>query len=246
MSGGPPGRLHVGTSGFAYTSWKPAFYPADVPAARFLEFYASQFQTVELNNTFYRFPAEKQLGDWRDRTPDEFAFALKANQRITHFARLRDAGAIARDFVERCGALGGKLGPILFGLHPQTLRDDERLARFLAELPAGRRYAFEFRHSSWLDSTVFERLRDAGAALCLAETDEAPGPREVTAPFVYVRLRKTAYEDVELDAWRTWLGERTSEGCDAFVYVKHDEAGAGPEIARRLLHARRAPAADHS
>ena len=110
------GGIHVGTSGFAYPSWKPAFYPVDLPAARFLEFYAQHFDTVELNNTFYRFPGEKQLHDWVARTPDGFLFALKANQRITHFARLKNAGDTTRDFVTRCGLLGPKLGPILFGV----------------------------------------------------------------------------------------------------------------------------------
>lgn len=228
-------RLHVGTSGFAYTGWKPSFYPSDLPASRFLEFYAERFDTVELNNTFYRFPSESQLRDWEGRTPAGFRFSLKANRRITHFARLKNAGETAREFVGRCAVLGAKLGPILFGLHPRTTRDDERLARFLSELPADGRYAFEFRHPSWLEPPILDRLRDASAALCVAESDEAATPREATAQFVYVRLRKTAYTDAELADWRRWLKEQTGEGREGFVYVKHDEAGQGPQIARRLL-----------
>jgi len=226
--------LHVGTSGFAYPTWKPAFYPPEVPQSRFLEFYAGRFDTVEINNTFYRFPAEKQLLEWRERTPAGFTFAVKANQRITHFARLKDVGDLTRDFVERCRTLGPKLGPILFGLHPKTARDDERLARFLDELPAGGRYAFEFRHPSWLEAAVLDRLRNANAALCVAESDDAATPREATANFVYVRLRKSAYADPELASWRNWLEERLAEEKEAFVYVKHDEVGAGSEIASRL------------
>jgi uncharacterized protein YecE (DUF72 family) len=227
-------RLHVGTSGFAYPTWKPAFYPADLPQSRFLEFYAERFDTVELNNTFYRFPAEKQLADWAQRTPEGFRFGLKANQRITHYARLKNAGETARDFVERCQALGTKLGPILFGLHPQTARDDDRLTRFLAELPESGRYAFEFRHPSWLDPAVLELLRAAKAALCVAESEEMTAPREATADFVYVRLRKAAYADSELEDWRKWLAGQVAAGREAFVYVKHDDAGMGAEIARRL------------
>ncbi|MBA2563865.1 MAG: DUF72 domain-containing protein [Gemmatimonadetes bacterium] len=227
--------MRVGTSGFAYPSWKPAFYPPDLPASRFLEYYAERFDAVELNNTFYRFPAEKGLRDWHDRTPSGFCFALKANQRITHFARLKGTGDLTRDFLGRCGALGTKLGPVLFGLHPQTARDDERLARFLEDLPRGGRYAFEFRHPSWLDAAVLDRLRDAGAALCLAETEEVATPREATADFVYVRLRKAAYADEELADWRRWLDAQAGAGREAFVFVKHDEAGEGPAIARRLL-----------
>ena len=234
---GPAGaaaRLHVGTSGFAYPTWKPAFYPPDLPQSRFLEFYAERFDTVELNNTFYRFPSEKQLRDCVARTPDGFSFAVKANQRITHFARLKGAGEVTRDFVERCRTLGARLGPILFGLHPKTARDDERLARFLEELPAGARYAFEFRHPSWLEPPVFDRLRQANAALCVAEADETAAPREATADFVYVRLRKTGYSDGELAEWQGWLERQVAEGREAFVYVKHDEAGEGARLASRL------------
>jgi uncharacterized protein YecE (DUF72 family) len=188
-----------------------------------------------VNNTFYRFPAEKQLADWRERVPPQFSFAVKANQRITHYARLRNAGDLTREFVARCSALAPKLGPILFGLHPKTARDDERLAGFLADLPHGGRYAFEFRHSSWLTADVFELLAQAGAALCVAESDEASAPREATADFVYVRLRKTTYSEEELADWATWLRDQLTQRREAFVYVKHDEAGAGPEIARRLV-----------
>ena len=242
---GPEGvaRLRVGTSGFAYPGWKPAFYPPDLPASRFLEFYAGRFDTVELNSTFYRFPSERQLADWRDRTPAGFAFALKANQRITHFARLTgEAPRIAAEFVDRCRLLGPKLGPILFGLPPRAERDDERLGRFLEALPRGVRYAFEFRHPGWLAPEVLAILRAAGAALCLAETEEASPPREATAGFVYVRLRRTAYADPELADWRRWLDAQASAGREAFVYVKHDEAGAGPAIGRRLLAADGPPA----
>ena len=144
---------------------------------------------------------------------------------------------MAREFVERCGQLECKLGPILFGLPPQAARDDERLAHFLAELPRGGRYAFEFRHPSWLEPGVLDLLREANAALCVAESDDAAAPREATVEFVFVRLRKTRYEDRELADWREWLNRQLEQGRDVFVYVKHDEAGAGAEIARRLLTA---------
>jgi uncharacterized protein YecE (DUF72 family) len=230
-------RLHVGTSGFAYPGWKPSFYPADLPASRFLEFYAGRFDTVEINQTFYRFPGEVQLADWAARTPEGFTFAVKANRRITHFGPRAEAPAIAREFAERCGGLGPKLGPVLFGFPPKLARDDERLAGLLAALPAGVRCAFEFRHPGWFEAPVLDRLRDAGAALCVAESDEAATPREATAAFVYVRLRKERYADDELASWAAWLGTQVDAGREAFVYVKHDEAGEGAAIARRLVEA---------
>src|SRR6185436_3493044 len=140
------GRVFAGTSGYSYKEWKDAFYPADLPESKFLDFYAGKFSTVEINNTFYRFPAEKLLQGWRDDTPEGFTFAVKANQKITHFGRLQNVDQLTRDFIERTRVLGAKLGPILFQLPPNLRCDEERLAKFLEVMPRGR-YAFEFRHA---------------------------------------------------------------------------------------------------
>jgi uncharacterized protein YecE (DUF72 family) len=229
------GTLRVGTSGYSYPEWRGAFYPEDLKASEFLAFYATRFGTVEINNTFYRFPAEPLLAGWRDGTPAGFSFAVKANQRITHRARLQDTDELARDFVERCRVLGPKLGPILFQLPPSLRRDDDRLALFLAGLPPDTRYAVEFRHESWFDDAVFQALRDAEVALCVAEGEKIETPPLATASFAYVRLRKESYEAKELRRWRHWIEERLDDGQDVYAYLKHDEAGVSPELALRLL-----------
>jgi uncharacterized protein YecE (DUF72 family) len=229
------GTLRVGTSGYSYPEWKGAFYPEDLAASEFLPYYAARFHTVEINNTFYRFPAESLLAGWRDATPDVFCFAVKANQGITHRARLKDADDLTRDFVERCRTLGAKLGPILFQLPPSLRRDDDRLALFLAGLPPDLRYAVEFRNESWFDDAIFQTLRDSEVALCIAEGETIETPPVATAGFAYLRLRKESYEVQELARWRAWIDERLAQGLDVFAYLKHDEAGVSPEVALRLL-----------
>lgn len=229
------GTLRVGTSGYSYSAWKGAFYPKDLKPSEFLAFYATRFGTVEINNTFYRFPTPSLLAGWRDGTPEEFSFAVKANQGITHRARLKDTDELARDFVERCRVLGSKMGPLLFQLPPNFRRDDDRLALFLAGLPPDAGYAVEFRHESWFDDAVFQILRDTEVALCVAEGEKIETPALATAGFAYVRLRKESYEAKELRRWRAWIEERLDEGRDVYAYLKHDEAGVSPELALRLL-----------
>jgi uncharacterized protein YecE (DUF72 family) len=229
------GQIYAGTSGYSYAEWKGAFYPEKLPQKQFLEFYAGRFSTVEINNTFYRFPATSLLEGWRDGTPPGFTFAVKANQGITHKGRLKDVEGLTRDFVERCKLLGGKLGPILFQLPPNLKRDDRRLADFLAILDPRLRYAFEFRHESWFDPEVFNLLGSGGAALCISEDEKLGVPRIATGSFVYARLRRNAYTDEELADWHTWMNGQASDGRDVFVYLKHDEDGASPEYALRLL-----------
>lgn len=229
------GRLWVGTSGYSYKEWKGAFYPEKLPAKRYLEFYSERLSTVEINNTFYRFPTEKLLEGWRAGTPVEFCFAVKANQGITHKGRLEGVETLAREFVERCQSLGAKLGPILFQLPPYFRRDDERLARFLVSLPQESRYAIEFRHVSWFEEPTFEALRSANVAFCVSEGDKLDSPRIATADFCYARLRKETYEAEELRSWRGWFEEQSLAGRDVFAYLKHDEAGVSPENALQLL-----------
>ena len=229
------GTIRAGTSGFSYTEWKGSFYPEKLPQSKFLEYYAENFATVEINNTFYRFPRSDLLEGWRDRTPDGFTFAVKANQGITHKGRLQDVEDLTRDFVERCKLLDHKLGPILFQLPPYFKRDDERLADFLDSLDPRLRYAFEFRHVSWFEDDVFQILSNGGAALCVSEGDKLDTPRVATGNLVYARLRKEEYSDEELADWHTWMAEQAKLGRDVFAYLKHDEEGASPEYALRLL-----------
>jgi len=227
--------IQAGTSGYSYPEWKGAFYPEKLPQSKFLEFYAGKFTTVEINNTFYRFPRASLLEGWRDGTPAGFSFAVKANQGITHRGRLKEVEELTRDFVERCRLLGDKLGPILFQLPPNFKRDDSRLADFLDILDPRLRYAFEFRHASWFDDSVFETLAGSGVALCVSEGDRLDTPRIATGRFVYARLRKDEYTDAELADWHTWMQSQAREGREVFAYLKHDEEGASPEYALRLL-----------
>lgn len=231
----PAGRISAGTSGYAYPEWKGAFYPEDLPQKKFLDYYATRFDTVEVNNTFYRFPRESMLQGWRETTPEGFTFAVKANQGITHRARLKEVEELTRDFVERCRLLGDKLGPILFQLPPNFKRDDARLDEFLSALDPRLRYAFEFRHPSWFDDRIMGTLSDSGVALCVSEGDSLDTPRLATGGFVYARLRREDYADADLASWRSWLEEQAAAGRDAFVYLKHDEEGTSPEYALRLL-----------
>jgi uncharacterized protein YecE (DUF72 family) len=228
-------QIIAGTSGYSYPEWKGSFYPEKLPQSKFLEFYSRRFSTVEINNTFYRFPRASLLEGWRDGTPDGFTFAVKANQRITHKGRLREVEEPTRDFVEQCRLLEDKLGPILFQLPPNFKRDDERLADFLHILDPRLRFAFEFRHESWFDEAVYEILSESGAALCISEGDKLDTPKVATGRFVYARLRKDEYNDKELADWHTWMSEQAAAGRDVFAYLKHDEEGTSPEYALRLL-----------
>ncbi|AHG93524.1 protein of unknown function DUF72 (plasmid) [Gemmatirosa kalamazoonensis] len=218
----------AGTSGYAFEEWKGPFYPPTLHADELLPFYAGRFPTVEINNSFYRLPKTQVLLDWAAQVPESFRFAIKASQRITHFARLKPDCAEALGFLlKNTAALGDKLGAILFQLPPNMKRDDERLRAFLALLPAGRRYTIEFRHESWFDETVFGALREHDVALCAIEQADFAAPVVGTASWGYVRLHRLDYDDAALGAWAERIA---AEGwSDAYVYFKHDEgAGSGP------------------
>lgn len=227
-------RVLVGTSGYSYKEWKGAFYPKDLPAARFLPFYAAHLPTVEVNNTFYRMPTAKLIEDWAGEVPESFTFAVKAPQRITHIAKLEKVGDVVDTFVRVVRGLGPRLGPLLFQLPPFMRKDVPRLAEFLARAPAGVRIAIEFRHPSWFDDEVWAALRAANAALCIAETDKLESPLVATARWGYVRLRRDDYPDAILEEWARRI--RGQPWDDVFVYLKHDEGNA-PAVARRLTDA---------
>jgi uncharacterized protein YecE (DUF72 family) len=225
-------ELLAGTSGFSYKEWLGHFYPERLPASEMLRYYAERFPTVEINNTFYRMPAESMLSQWAEQVPDRFAFTLKAPRRITHELRLREAQSHVAEFVRRAGALGDKLGVLLFQLPPYLRKDLPRLRDFLALLPADRRVAFEFRHASWQDEEVYEALRGRNAILCVTDTDEGDTPLVVTADSGYVRLRRTHYEDAELGAWAARIAAQPVERT--YVYFMHEDEALGTRFARRL------------
>jgi uncharacterized protein YecE (DUF72 family) len=234
-------RLFVGTSGFSYKAWKGSFYPADMKDAGMLAYYAAQFDTVELNNTFYRLPNESTLRQWLEQVPPGFRFALKASRTITHLKRLKDVADPVGYLFRVTSTLGDAQGPVLFGLPPNLKLDLDRLNALLDLIPAGVRAAVEFRHPSWHDETVFDALRAHNVALCIAQTDEDETPSVATADWGYLRLRREAYGSHELEAWLRRM--RAQAWGDAFVYFKHEDAGAGPRLARELIDLARLPAA---
>ena len=227
-------NLYVGTSGYAYKEWKGSFYPEDLPAKRMLHYYGEHFRSVEINNTFYRMPTAALLRAWAGEVPADFRFVLKASQRITHQHRLLDADEDVGYLLDVADTLGKRLGALLFQLPPNLKKDAARLDAFLALLPASRRVAFEFRHSSWFDDEVFALLRAHRAALCIAEAEGGlEVPVVATADWGYLRLRRPDYGDAELKIWAQRV--RQQDWQDAFVFFKHEEAGRGPQLAQRLL-----------
>jgi len=232
--GGESSMIRVGTSGYNYPEWRGSFYPEKFPSGKMLPYYAERFSTVEINYTFYRMPNAKTVAGWDAETPPGFSFTLKASQRITHIARLREIGEPLRYFLDTAAGLGPKLGAVLFQLPPNFKKDLGRLGGLLAQLPAGLRCAFEFRHDSWFADDVYERLRAANAALCVADTEDATTPLEVTADWGYLRLRDQGYTAADLEEWSRTIRRVGSGWRDAFVYFKHEEAGAGPALARQL------------
>src|SRR5216110_1206913 len=181
-------RLCVGTSGYNFPEWKGSFYPPKLPTSKWLEYYASKLGTVEINYTFYRMPNAKTVAGWNAATPAAFTFVLKAPQRITHIARLRDVDDPLRYFLETGRKLGPKLGPILFQLPPNFKKDLDRLNDLLTQFPADLRCAWEFRHESWFTDDVYAALRTANAALCVADTKRSTprsSPRPTSATCAY-------------------------------------------------------------
>lgn len=222
-------KIHVGTSGYSFPEWKGAFYPKALPADQMLPYYAARFPTVEINNTFYRLPKESVVLDWAAAVPEAFTFSVKASQRITHHARLKDVNDLMEYLLRVCTALGDKRGPTLFQLPPNMKKDLDRLAAFLPLIPARWKAAIEFRHPSWDDGDVRELLRKHDVALVAAESEDGEAVLAPTASYGYFRLHKPAYEPAELDRWAARLREQSWD--EAWVYFKHDTDTAGPELA---------------
>jgi len=218
--------LYVGTSGFAYDEWRGGFYPEDLKRDAYLGHYATRFPSVEINYTFRRFPSPKTLERWRQQAPEGFRFALKANQRITHTKRLRDADEDVGRFLDLARMLGDRLGPILFQCPPNLPYDESLLAGFLGYLPPDVQATFEFRHPSWEEAKPL--LASQGAGWVDSETDERSVEAIAPGPFAYLRLRKDDYSDEELEAW----AERVAEAVGAGRAVNGSPPHA-PEAVRR-------------
>lgn len=227
-------RLHVGTSGYNFPEWKGSFYPPKLPSAKWLEYYAQQLGTVEINYTFYRTPNAKTVAGWDASTPESFVFVLKAPQKITHIARLRNIDESLRVFLDTVRNLHAKLGAVLFQLPPNFKKDIARLGDLLTQFPSDVRAACEFRHASWWSDDVYELLRSTNTALCIADTEEGTTPEIATANFGYVRLRDEGYGAEELKGWRQRIQALGSAWTDAYVFFKHEEKGVGPKLAREF------------
>ena len=226
-------QLWLGTSGFQYPEWKGAFYPATLPAAKMLRYYAERFSSTESNYSFRTIPSAKTIARWAAETPERFKFSFKAPQRVTHFAKLRECGATLGVFRDAIVPLGTKLGAVLFQLPPTFKKDAALLDSFLDGLPAEMRAAFEFRHDSWFDDGVFGCLRKHRAALCIAESEDLKTPPVATADFGYLRLRREDYSSRDLARWADFV--RSQAGWrEAFVYFKHEETGVGPKFAQQF------------
>ncbi len=225
--------VRAGTSGFQYKPWRGAFYPEDMKERDMLAFYSQQLPTVEINNTFYRMPKASVVEKWASEVGDDFRFVIKASRRITHFKRLKEPEEPLGYLLGSLEHLGSKQGPILFQLPPNMKVNVERLAAFLAALPEETKAAFEFRHASWYDDAVYEVLGAHNASLVMADGDEQAAHRVATADWGYLRLRRIGYDESALKDWAEWVQEQS--WSDAYVFFKHEDAGAGPKMARRFL-----------
>jgi len=231
-------QLYAGTSGFAYAPWKPDFYPAKLPAKKFLSHYATRLNAVEINYTFRRLPSLSTLTNWVEETPEGFCFALKAHQRITHIDRLA-VSEFTGVFFQSIDPLRVKrrLGPVLIQLAPNLPVDLGKLEAFLATAPEGLRLAFEFRNKSWFCEDVYGLLERRNAALCLAESEKLVVPERLTADWVYFRLRKDDYAPAEREEIGAKARQLIAGGRDVFVFFKHEESPAGALYAEELLQA---------
>jgi uncharacterized protein YecE (DUF72 family) len=235
-------EIRIGCSGWNYPHWRERVYPKGVPQRRWLQHYATLFDTVEINNTFYRLPNVSAVQGWVEQSPPEFLFAVKSSRYLTHIRRLRDLdGGLAR-FYERIEPLARspKLGPVLWQLPPTFKRDDERLAEALKSLPAGR-HAFEFREATWYVEDVYALLRKQGAALVIPDSPKYPfRTLELTADWTFVRLhhgsrgRGGNYSDTELEEWADRIAGWRDAGLDVYAYFNNDWEGYAVKNGLRL------------
>jgi uncharacterized protein YecE (DUF72 family) len=243
------GHARVGCSGWQYKHWRGDFYPTDLPPSRWFEHYARTFDTVEINNSFYRLPESSTFARWAEQAPENFIYAVKASRFLTHMKKLKDPEQPLALLFDRMAPLRRRLGPVLYQLPSRWKLDFERLESFLQELPRGIRQVMEFRDPTWYTDAVFAALERSGVSLCLHDMQgSATGMRRV-GPFVYVRFHGAgdakyggAYSDRRLDGWAAWLDEQRAAGTDVYAYFNNDVGGHAPRNAvtlRRFLESRR-------
>ena len=221
----------IGTSGWHYDDWRNRFYPEKLPRAKWLEFYARHFPTVELNNSFYRLPSEAAFANWHDLSPANFTFAVKVSRFITHIKRLKNSEEAVENFIQRAMILDEKLGPLLYQLPPNMHRNDETLDSFLSSLPEEMKHVIEFRHQSWLTEEVFEILHKYRAGLCVFDMPSFTCPLLATADFAYIRfhgsedLYSSYYSDEELADWAKRIADLAINLDTVYIYFNNDVEG---------------------
>jgi len=230
-------KLYCGTSGFAYPTWKPGFYPEKLPSARFLSYYSTRLNAVEINYTYRRLASAATFEKWIAATEPNFMFLPKAHMKITHLLKLKDAEEFTRVFLDSLEPLrhASRLGPILFQLAPSFKLDLELLTEFVRLLPKTSKYVFEFRNASWFAESVYKILRDANVGLCQAENESMETPHVITADFVYLRLRKPDYSESELMEIQRRTQQYLRNGYTTYAIFKHEDTPAGALYSERLL-----------
>jgi uncharacterized protein YecE (DUF72 family) len=234
---------HIGTSGWYYQHWRGPFYPKDFPEKEFLAFYSNHFNSVEINNSFYKLPDKKTLKQWRHTVRDDFIFAVKASRYMTHMKKLKEPRKGLSNFLNTIGNLDDKLGPVLFQLPPNWHRNTKRLEAFLAELPSKHRYAFEFRNRTWFDESVYKLLLEYNAAFCLYDLEGKTSPEIVTAEFVYIRLHgpsdaayQGSYSNRQLTIWAGKFHKWLEENRKIYCFFDNDQRGYAAKNALTLQH----------
>lgn len=234
-------NIRIGTSGYHYKHWVGPFYPPRTPASKMLEYYIRHFDTLELNNSFYRLPTVGAFEGWRDATPDDFVFAVKASRFITHNKKLKDPENALNNLLPRAEHLGRKLGPVLFQLPPRWKVNPERLENLLEVLPREHRYTFEFRETSWMNPEINRILQCFNAAFCIYELAGYQSPFDVTADFAYVRLHGPAagkyqgsYSNAQLKAWAQRIDAWARHLKSVYVYFDNDQGGYAAKNALTL------------
>jgi uncharacterized protein YecE (DUF72 family) len=242
MDGMGDTSARIGCSGWQYKHWRENFYPTQLPQSRWFDYYATQFDTVEINNTFYRLPEKTTFAAWEKRAPRGFLYAVKASRYLTHMKKLKDPAEPLHRLFARAQPLGRTFGPVLYQLPPNWQVDLPRFTEFLRRLPRRRQHAIEFRDPTWYCAEVYALLTRFGVALCLHDMAGSATGRMAIGPFVYVRFHgpqkyNGRYDDRVPEEWGSWIAAQMRDGRPAFAYFNNDIGGHAPRDAIRLRNA---------